>query len=186
MKIETTRLILRSFTPNDLDPFAIIMADPQVMRFSLNGPLSTKQVEEYLQQRIFAHYDKYGFGLWAVINKEDQRLIGYAGLIQQQIDGDDKTELGYRLAPDYWGKGLATEAAKAICQFAFNQLNMNELISIIDPLNVKSISVAKRIHMQYWKEAVFHGMPVHIYRLQMQNKLEKAASLEFRFRPVKK
>lgn len=163
MIIETDRLILREFIKDDLDAFAAIMADPEVMRFSIHGPHSRSQVEELINKIIIGHYSKFGFGLYAIIHKEDQQLIGYAGLTAQRIDGEEKIELGYRLNPKYWGKGLATEASLAICRHAFDQLNINELISIIDPQNIRSIAVAKRVGMVYWKESVFHQIPVHIY-----------------------
>ena len=167
MRLETERLILREFTMDDLDAFASLMADPEVMRFSLSGPMKDKeQAREYLQKRIIDHYAQYGSGLYAAIHKTDNCLIGSIGLINQNIDGEKKTELGYRLHPSYWGKGLATEAASSICRHAFDHLAINELISIIDPKNTRSIEVAKRIGMCYWKDAVFHGIPVHIYVLK--------------------
>lgn len=166
MKLVTERLILRKFTLDDLEPFAELMANQEVMKFSLNGPIIAKeQAKEYLQKRILEHYDKYGYGLYATIHKQDNCLIGYVGLMNQNIDGESKTELGYRLHPNYWGKGLATEAASAVCQYAFDELRLNELISIIDPKNTRSIEVAKRIGMDVWKDSVFHGFSVNIYRL---------------------
>jgi [ribosomal protein S5]-alanine N-acetyltransferase len=171
MKIETERLILRKFTLDDLEAFASLMADPEVMRFSMNGPMKeVEQVLEYLQKRILDHYISYGYGLYAVIHKQDDCLIGYVGLINQCIDGEDKTELGYRLNPSYWGQGLATEASTAVCDYAFDTLNKNELISIIDPKNIPSLKVAERLGMKYWKDTIFHVTPVQIYYLQNPSK----------------
>lgn len=167
MILETERLILRKFTNDDLEAFALLMADPEVMRFSIAGPMREKQmVKEYLQKRILEHYSKFGFGLYAAIHKDDNCLIGYVGLIRQPIDGENKVELAYRLHPHYWRKGLATEAALAVSHYAFDQPGISDLISIIDPKNVRSLDLAKRIGMRYWKEAVFHDIPVHIYALK--------------------
>lgn len=169
MRLETTRLILREFTLDDLEAFAYLMSDPEVMRFSLKGPLKGKeQAREYLQKLILDHYAKHGYGVYALIYKEDNCLIGYAGLISQNIDRVMQTELGYRLLPKYWGKGLATEACLAICQYAFNQIDIDHLISIIDPKNIRSVEVAKRIGMSFWKNALFHEIPVEIYSLKKQ------------------
>jgi RimJ/RimL family protein N-acetyltransferase len=166
MLTETERLILREFTFDDLDAFARLMADPEVMRFSLNGPMADKaQAKDYLQHRIIDHHAKYGYGLYAIVHKDKGCLIGIAGLLNQDIDGEHKVELGYRLHPDYWGQGYAFEAAKAICSFAFERLGLNDLISIIDPRNVRSVALARRIGMNFWKEAVFHDIHVHVYRL---------------------
>jgi len=163
MILQTERLILRKFTKDDLPELAPLLADPEVMRFSLKGPLSYKEAGEYLESRILSNYDKYGFSFWAVISKEDGRLIGLMGLIMQTIDGEDLVELAYRLEPKHWGKGLATEAVTAIRDYAFDKLQLKRLISIIDPKNVRSIAVAKHIGMQFWKEAVFHGLHIGVY-----------------------
>lgn len=160
---DTERLQLREFTSEDLDSIAPLMADPEVMRYSVSGPLSESQVEEFLRKRIIDHYAKFGFGLYAAIHKQDQALIGFTGLLVQNIDGEDRIELGYRLSPKYWGKGLATEAAKAVLHYAFQQLKIDELISIIDPKNTRSVEVAKRVGMNYWKQTLFHDIPVHVY-----------------------
>lgn len=166
MRLETERLILREFTIEDLDLFAWLMAEPEVMRFSLNGPMNKDQSREYLKKRIIDHYSKYGYGLYAVIQKADNHLIGLIGLISQNIDGENKTELGYRLHPQYWGKGLAKEACLAVCKYAFSELGMDELISIIDPKNTPSLELAKRIEMYHWKDTTFHHCPAKIYVLK--------------------
>jgi|688.fasta_scaffold02776_5 RimJ/RimL family protein N-acetyltransferase len=167
MKLETQRLILREFTEKDLDAFAALLADPEVMRFSLKGPIKDKfQAQEYLQKRILDHYSKYGYGVYAAIDKTSQSLVGYIGFLNQNIDGEHKTELGYRLFPNYWGKGLATEAAQELCRYAFDHLGVDELISIIEPLNVRSSAVAKRIGMSLWKSFLFYSIPVHIFALK--------------------
>lgn len=166
MRLETERLIIREFTLDDLDAFAFLMADPEVMRFSLSGPMNKEQAREYLQKRILDHYAMFGYGLYAVVQKAGKSLIGLAGLISQIIDKESKVELGYRLHPQYWGRGLATEACLAICQYAFTQLSINELISIIDPKNIRSLEVAKRIGMKYLKDTSFHQFPVQIYMIK--------------------
>jgi GrpB-like predicted nucleotidyltransferase (UPF0157 family)/GNAT superfamily N-acetyltransferase len=167
MKLETERLILREFTIDDLEAFALLMSDPEVMRFSITGPMTDReQVRNYLQKRILDHYAKYGYGVYAAIQKKDNCLVGCVGLINQNIDGESKTELGYRFHPNYWNQGLATEAALAICQYTFDRLGIDEFISIIESQNKRSLELAKRIGMYYWKDAVFHNFPVGIYVLK--------------------
>lgn len=169
MRLETERLILRKLTLDDLDAFAGLLADPEVMRFSLNGPMDKERAIEYLQKRILDHYDVYGYGLYAVVLND--KLIGIVGLINQNLDGKNWTELGYRLHPQYWGKGLATEACKAVCNYAFSELGMKELISIIDPKNIRSIEVARRIGMKYVKDTSFHSFAVQIYIINAMGEL---------------
>jgi len=166
MILQTKRLLLREFVNEDLDALATLLGDEEVMRYSVTGPIrEKKKVQEYLQTRILDHYSRYGYGLYAVISQEDQQFIGFIGLLTQEVDGQKKVELGYRLKPAYWGRGLAQEGAQAVCQYAFHQMKMEEVISIIDPKNSRSLSVAKALGMNYWKNDVFHGIPVEIYRL---------------------
>lgn len=125
--------------------------------------MDREQAQAYLQSRILDHYDRYGYGLLAAIHKS--QLIGFAGLISQTIDGEEKTELAFRFHPDLWGQGLATEASLAICHYAFEELGIPELISIIDPQNTRSLALAKRIGMRHWKDTVYNGFSVGIFRL---------------------
>ena len=167
MILTTERLILKEFRASDLDDFASLMADPEVMRFPISGPHSKEQAQELFQNRILKHYKTHGFGLWAVIHKETGHFIGLTGLISQLIDGKEEVELGYRFYPKYWGHGFAIEAALNVCKWGFDTLNVPYIISIIDPKNHKSIKVAKKAGMHYWKDnANFHGLSVRIYKLE--------------------
>jgi RimJ/RimL family protein N-acetyltransferase len=162
--LETPRLLIRQFTQEDLNDLQAILGDPEVMRFSVTGPLDKKRVEEYLQGTL-SHYEKNKYGLWALIRKEDHALIGLAGLIKQVIEGSECNELIYRLAKAYWGKGYATEAAQAIKKYAFTTLGINRLVSIIEPANVYSKNVADNIGMHPVKSTKFHGFDVTIYEV---------------------
>lgn len=164
MNLQTERLLLREFTLSDVTDFANLMADPEVMRFSLQGPLNKEQAEKYFEKRVLSHYKEHGFGLFALFLKENKKFIGFSGLIRQTIDGKQEIELAYRLHPQFWSQGFATEAAIAVTEYAFQKLHPEYLISIIDPNNERSLKVAKRIGMQFWKETLFHGIPVHVYQ----------------------
>lgn len=169
MKIaETPTITLRQFIQNDLDALAVILADSQVMRFSLSGPKTREQTQSLLDS-ILLSYEKRGRGLYAVVHKDDQKLIGYCGFFLQQIDGQQEIEVGYRLACAYWGKGLATEAAIATRDYAFNQLGLTRLISIIEPENIRSIRVAEKIGMRHEKDSSFENLPVRIYAIYKSN-----------------
>ena len=159
---QTERLTLRHFCQSETDSLATILADPEVMKFSLSGPSSLEQTRKLLEYTI-SSYQENGLGLWAVVHKADDNLIGCCGHFVQQIDGRREIELSYRFAKDYWGKGLATEAAKAACQYAFTQLKLNRLISIIETENTASIRIAEKCGMSYEKDAMFHDIPVRIY-----------------------
>ena len=125
--IETSRLILRHLTLGDTEALASIYADPMVMKFfrSVRSPEVTKQKIE----KMIKSYEQQGFGLWATIYKLDNQFIGRCGLIPQMVNQCSELEIAYLLAKEYWGKGLATEAAIAIKNYGFEEIGCNRLIS---------------------------------------------------------
>ncbi|MBI4664068.1 MAG: GNAT family N-acetyltransferase [Verrucomicrobia bacterium] len=162
--LRTPRLLLRPFTRDDLDELAAILADAEVMRFSLLAPRSLEETRVALE-RILSSYEKEGFGLCAVIHEEEAKLIGYCGFVVRRIDGEREIELGCGLARAYWGKGLGTEAARAFRDYGFAVLGFRRLICIVDPRNIASIRVAENLGMSYEKESDFRGAPLQIYGL---------------------
>lgn len=158
---ETPRLILRQITTDDVDDLAAIFADPVVMKF---WP-STRTYAETQQycDRILSCYEEYGFGLWATVHKADNKLIGRCGLIPQLVDGQTEVEIGYLLAKEYWGRGLATEAAVAIKNYGEEQLNFNRLISLIVPENIASQKVAIKNGMKYEQDTTHAGIKHSVY-----------------------
>lgn len=163
MFIETARLEIREWVSEDFEEFAALMADPEVMEFSLMGrPLSPEEAQDLFYKRILEHY-KNGFGLWALYYKEEKKIIGFAGLITQEVEGVKKIELGYRLLPKYWHRGLALEATREICSYAFNVLKLKELVSIIEPENTRSIRLAERLGMRPLKMFQFYQRDAYLY-----------------------
>ena len=107
-------------------------------------------------------------GLWATIHKETGKFIGRCGLLPWTIEGQPEVEVAYTLAQDFWGQGLATEAAHAILQYAFEQLHLSRLICLIDPANHASRRVAEKIGMTLEKEVegiAGDGIPTLIYSI---------------------
>jgi RimJ/RimL family protein N-acetyltransferase len=92
-------------------------------------------------------------------------LIGHCGFLHWQIDGADEIEIGYRLHPDYWDKGIATEAAMAVRDHAFRDLKLPRVISLIHPENIPSRRVAEKIGMTLEKETIFRGFPTNVFSL---------------------
>jgi RimJ/RimL family protein N-acetyltransferase len=161
--LETTRLILRPFREKDLDVLAELMANPDFMRFSL-GVFSREQTASFLEKVI--HWDRRGLpSQFAAIHRDDNRLIGYCGFFHQQVDGTNEIEIGYRLHPDYWGRGLATEAARAVRDHAFADLKLPRVISLIHPENVPSRRVAEKNGMKLEKQTVFRGFPTLVFAI---------------------
>src|SRR5215217_5856766 len=113
-EVETARLLLRMFTLDDLDALCLIFADPEVMEYlGKDGlPISKEETSIALKSMI-RHWQKHAFGRWAVEDKAERRLIGYAGI--RSLEG--QAELVYLLAKEYWGLGLATEVAEACLRY---------------------------------------------------------------------
>lgn len=163
--LETDRLLLRVFRPEDLDAFAEIEADPEVMRFYASGPRPREWAERGVRYFIGLQ-ERHGFSPWAVVHKADHRFLGFCGLLPQTIDGADEVEVGYKLARADWGRGLATEAARACRDWGFSHSSVPRLVSIIDPGNAASIRVAEKNGMRHEKDAEYDGKTCRIYAIR--------------------
>ena len=169
--MNSPRISLRPFEVSDLDDMYAVLSHPDVMRFSLSGPKTKTETEDFIR-RCRAQSDEFGYGLLAVVYQEENRVIGYCGLFRQEIDGLVELEIGYRLHPRYWGRGMATEAAGIIRDWAFANLDREKLISIIEPENAASIAVAKKIGMNFEREFLFKGLrSAHIYSVRKMKEL---------------
>lgn len=163
--VETERLILRHFCLADHAAMNRVFGDAKVMRFG-DGVQTTRWVRQWLRRCVESDRQNPGFGPWAVVETCIVETIGYCGLFHfPDICGQPKTEIGYRLARPYWGRGFATEAVLAVRDHAFTALGMARLIAIIDPHNVSSIRVALKAGMQHESEVMLEGYthPGHVY-----------------------
>ncbi|MGA8164027.1 MAG: GNAT family N-acetyltransferase [Waddliaceae bacterium] len=165
MRLETERLIVREFREEDLEEFAPILADPKVMEYSLSGPLSRDEAQQYLQHRILDHYEEWGYGFWAIVSKKTMKIIGLAGPKQETVDDENCVEIGYRIASSEWGNGYASEAVKTIRDYAFFHLDLDRVIAIIEPENAGSLRVAEKAGFTFSKMTAFHGFNVGIYEI---------------------
>ena len=174
MILETPCLILRPFREEDLDLLAPLMANPDFMRFSL-GVYSREQTAAFLDKVI--NWQRRGLpSQFAVIHGADNRLIGYCGFLHQQVDATDEIEIAYRLDPDYWSRGLATEAATAVRDHAFRNLKLTRVISLIHPDNLPSRRVAEKNGMTVDKKTVFRGFPTLVYAINRERWLKSRAA----------
>jgi ribosomal-protein-alanine N-acetyltransferase len=161
--LETPRLILREFSPDDVDALARVLSDPETMRF-YPAPFDRAGVEEWIARNL-RRCEKDGHGLWAMVLKETNELIGDCGLTIQDVDGSNEIEIGYHVRRDLWGHGFATEAARACHEFGFAHLNAKRLVSIIRPENLASRRVAEKNGMTVWKEVVRVGFQHLVYSI---------------------
>jgi RimJ/RimL family protein N-acetyltransferase len=159
--LETSRLILREFTPADADALARVLSDAETMRF-YPAPFDRAGVEEWIARNI-RRYSEYGHGLWGMTLKSSGELVGDCGLTPQSVDGQTEIEIGYHVRRDLWGQGLASEAARACRDYGFGKLPVERLISLIRPENVPSRRVAEKNGMTVWKELTWRGLPHLVY-----------------------
>jgi RimJ/RimL family protein N-acetyltransferase len=150
--LETKRLILRRQILKDLDTLWSLYCNPEITKYIPDAPRSYEETKAELEWFMNGHPKFPQLGLWATIHKKTGKFIGRCGLLPWTIDGQQEVEVAYTLAQEFWGQGLATEAAKGILQYGFEQLHLTRLISLIDPENQASIKVASNIGMSFEKE----------------------------------
>jgi RimJ/RimL family protein N-acetyltransferase len=145
--LSTERLLLRPWRESDLEPFAALNADPVVMEY-LAKPLDRAE-SDLMVTRIMSHFDSHGFGLWAVEEPNAAALIGMIGLAIPRFEAHFTpcVEVGWRLARAHWGKGYATEAARAALHYGFEQLGLDEIVAFTVPQNIRSRAVMERLGM---------------------------------------
>ncbi len=165
--LETTRLRLRRLNDGDFARLHVFYQDPEVVRFIGQHP--PPPLEEFVatqRQRWDDHYREHGWGQWAVVRKDDGAFVGRCGLIMQHIDGVDEVEVGYALGGEFWGRGYAAEAAVGCRDWAFRNLAVPHVISLIHPDNRRSIAVARRNGMTLWKTTTFKEIPgIGVWRI---------------------
>lgn len=165
-EIETERVRLRQFTMDDLDELARVFASAQVMRFlGLNCEPMTREETETALVSIIKHWERNNFGRWAVVSKADGEFIGCAGL--RSFEGT--AELVYLLDEPYWGKGLATEIARACLRYGFEQHNFPCIIAMTRHGNVRSQNVLQKIGMRFEKEDTAFGIFVLLYSISRED-----------------
>ena len=172
VEIETERLLLRRWRDEDMEPYARMCADPEVMRFIGDGSPLTREGSEGQISRFLRHWDERGFGLWVLEGKEGKTFIGFAGLAHQEdwTEGEHKTEVGWRLDRAFWGRGLATEAARASVDYGFETLGLERIISIIQPGNVASRRVAAKAGLTLRGESHWRNSKVVWYAVDRDDR----------------
>jgi [ribosomal protein S5]-alanine N-acetyltransferase len=143
--LETPRTFMREILGNDFDFLLRMTSDPEVMRF-YPRPYTPKDVREFID-RMRARYRDDGCGLWLLVDRESGEPLGRVGLMRMPINGVDEFEVGYMLHRPFWRRGLASEAALAVRDYAFAERRLPRVISLIRPDNVPSQGVARKMGM---------------------------------------
>ena len=163
--LETKRLLLRPMRATDINALHLIFTDPRVMA-SFGGELLNRDQMMHWLTRNLDHQNQYGYGLFSVILKESGELIGDCGLERMDDSGQTVAELGYDFHSDSWNRGYATEAALAVRDYAFEILQLPELISLIRVGNLASKRVAEKVGMTLAEEFTRYGIQYWKYALK--------------------
>ncbi len=170
MKLQTERLILRELIPSDDKGIFELDSNPKVHEFVGKNPIvsieQARDVIAFIQQQ----YQDNSIGRWAVIDKKTKAFMGWAGLKLYQSEANGHSnfyELGYRFMPKYWGQGYATEAAKAILEYGFNEMKLKEIYAMTDVKHKASQRVLEKCGMRYIEDFDLGGEIVAWFKVQI-------------------
>lgn len=159
--IETERLRLRMLRDSDLDDLAALFADPDVMRYVGTGQPTDRAEAQKALASIIAHWNRHGFGRWAIEDKDTREFVGYGGL--RSLFGTP--EVVYHFAKRHWGNGFATEMARAALNFGFDVKGFDLIVAIAKPGNAASIHVMEKIGMHFEKRTSYYDIEVIQYAI---------------------
>ena len=160
-RLETERLILREMRAEDATELLAVFGDPKVMAAFAAAPFDAERMRAWVDRNL-RHQAAHGYGLFSIVHREDGAVIGDCGLEHIDIGA----ELGYDLRSDYWGRGLATEAAAAVRDFAFRDLGLTRVISLIRVGNDASERVARKIGMTFAEQIDRGGVTYRLFAIE--------------------
>jgi RimJ/RimL family protein N-acetyltransferase len=171
--LETSRLLLRRWTERDILSMSHINGDPEVMQWIGEGTTRTEDQTKVFIERCEEMWETQGFGLFAVEIRETGELTGFVGLSVPTFLPEvmPSVEIGWRLGRSFWGKGIATEAAKETLRFGFENCNLNEILSICQIGNSASERIMQKLGMYFERETIDPscGRRVRVYAIERQN-----------------
>ena len=172
--LTTHRLRFRLFVPADLERLhQEIYSHAKIAEaLSPTGSLSISNTESILARRL-KHWQEHGFGAWALIYQPNQQLVGHCGL--HYLDSTPEVELTYTIHPNYWRQGLATEAATAVLNWGFEQLNLQQIVAVTGPANLASQRVMQKLGMRYERNIQYNGTEVVYYALSREEFRRRSA-----------
>jgi RimJ/RimL family protein N-acetyltransferase len=171
--IETERLILREIVPADVDGLFELDSDPEVHRYLGNKTVDSKEKTLEIIAFIIQQYADNGIGRWAIIDKNTNEFIGWTGLkfVTDLINNHkDFYDIGYRLIPKYWGKGMATESAVAVLDYAFNTMKLEEVFASASCENVGSNKILRNIGLKFIETYYYEDIKCNWYRIDKNDR----------------
>ena len=158
MLLETNRLIIECFKTSDISDWAKIESDANVRRFVDGKVLSFEGARKYVEMNI-RHYEKIGYGRYAVRLKENRKLIGMCGFLNEPYGID----FGYRYSKDSWGKGLGFEAAKEVLEYGFSELGLEKVVGLTAEQNYGSIRILEKLGFKFQEKLLFKNTKAFKY-----------------------
>lgn len=156
--VETPRFILREHAIEDATDLYFLNSDPEVIRYTGDPPFgSVADAERIIRERMFVQCERYGMSRWAVLDKSDRRYVGWCGL--KYLEDEREVDLGYRFARAHWGRGIATETARASLAYGFETLGLQRIVAHAMTANTASIRVLEKVGMRRLGEIVMDGNP---------------------------
>jgi RimJ/RimL family protein N-acetyltransferase len=168
-EIETQRLVLRMFTPEDAEPLHRIWNDPVVMKY-IEGWNPSLEEAQNIMTRLVEGWRERGFGQWAVVHQEEGRLIGYAGF--KYLEQTPEVELVYGIDKPYWSMGYTTEAARACLRYVFEHTALDRIVAVARPENIGSWRVMEKLGMRREKIARYYNHDLVYYAI-LREEFEK-------------
>ena len=164
-QIETERLILRMFSPDDAETFQRIWNDPLVMKY-IEGWRPSLEESRAVMTRLLERWREQGFGQWAIVHKEEGKPIGYAGF--KYLDNTPEVELLYGVDAPYWNQGYTTEAASACLHYVFEHTALDRIVAVAEPENTGSWRVMEKLGMKREKIARYYNQDLVYYAIERQ------------------
>ncbi|MCC5881721.1 MAG: GNAT family N-acetyltransferase [Halomonas sp.] len=176
IELQTPRLRLRPLSNGDIPALADLLADPEVMRYSLRGPCDETATRLFLDWS-FDCYINHRTGPLAVVDKHGGNFVGFCGVSPEWVNDTTEWSLGYRLAQPYWGRGLATEAALATLEHAFDERRFDSIVALVEPSHEASLRVAQKVGFGRFETLDFHRRPVRLYRMRRARWQQKSLAV---------
>ncbi|MCC7439107.1 MAG: GNAT family N-acetyltransferase [Armatimonadetes bacterium] len=170
MQLETPRLLLRPYTETDIATLHQLWTHPEVRRYLWDDIIIPPERAAEVIRSSMEEWEIYGFGQWCVCDAASQQLIGFCGF--RHDEPGMPPELLYGLHPDWWGRGLATEAAAAAVMFGFCQKNFSTVWAAAHPDNQQSLALLERLGMKFQQRRLLHGLDMLCYQLPKQTWLQ--------------
>jgi len=169
--IETARLRLRPFNMDDVDALHRLWTEPEVRQYLWDDEVITRDRVESSLNTSLTSFEDHGFGLWAVLPREEESLIGFCGF--WFFHEPPKLELLYGISAAHWHKGLATEAARAMINYGFKDLSFQRIEASTDAPNLASIRVMERAGMSFWKRETTNGLDTIYFAISGDDETSK-------------